>query len=74
MQSKELNDAILSYVRKGWSVIPLVGKKPPTGLMWTKYREDSATEKDVEQWFKKYGDQLTGGWLIDWVRRNGLRS
>lgn len=64
MAEKTLLETILEYVELGWSVVPLIGKQPPLGLQWGAYRQNKATKDDVQNWFKTYGDKLTGVGLI----------
>ena len=42
-------EAALDYARKGYSVIPLVGKI--AAFAWTRYQTERATYKQVAQWF-----------------------
>ena len=64
MAEKTLLETTLEYVELGWSVVPLIGKQPPPGLQWGAYRQNKATKDDVQNWFKTYGDKLTGVGLI----------
>lgn len=64
MENTTLLDSALEYVDKGWSIVPLIGKQPPPGFLWGKYRDEDATEADVRNWFNVYGDRLTGVGLI----------
>jgi hypothetical protein len=43
-----LVDAALAYVRRGWSVIPLSGKRP--AVRWKPFQHDPASEAQVLKW------------------------
>lgn len=52
MADSKVQEAALSYVKDGWSIVPLVGKQPPQGFLWSRLRDKSATKEEVESWFK----------------------
>src|SRR5262245_35684470 len=57
MKSKSFIDAAIDYRRKGYSVIPLHGKKPL--LDWKCYQERKATLEEIENWAIQY-TEMTG--------------
>ncbi len=50
--NQNLNKA-LEYAAKGWSVIPLFGKKPPKGFNWKPFQERIATVDEIRQWWEQ---------------------
>lgn len=45
------------YFDRGWSIIPLVGKRPPKNFGWKRLQIERATLDDVRRWFAP----LSGG-------------
>jgi len=50
--------AALEYARRGWSVIPLSGKKPL--IAWKDYQAKCAAEAQIEAWWQKYPSANVG--------------
>ena len=46
------------YLRRGWSVIPVNGKKPAHGLKWKPFSQRKPTEGELSSWFS--GNGVTG--------------
>ena len=40
------------YFDRGWSLIPLVGKQPPSGFGWKRFQSERATIDDIKCWFR----------------------
>ena len=40
------------YFDRGWSLIPLVGKQPPSGFGWKRFQSERATIDDIKRWFR----------------------
>lgn len=41
------------YRDRGWSVLPLLGKTPPTRFSWKRYQQEYPSAKDLRQWFSR---------------------
>lgn len=41
----------LEYYDRGWSIIPLVGKRPPNGFRWKEFQSQRAKLDDIKRWF-----------------------
>lgn len=39
------------YFDRGWSLIPLVGKRPPSRFGWKRFQTERATLDDIKSWF-----------------------
>jgi hypothetical protein len=50
-----LNHAI-DYLRRGWSVIPVVAGGKSSPIKWKEYQTRHATEDEIRAWFKKWPD------------------
>lgn len=61
-RNAKLLESALDYEASGWKLVPLNGKEPL--VKWANLREETATEKDIRNWFDTYGDKLTGVGLI----------
>ena len=46
-----LNEA-LEYARRGWCIIPVIAKKPPTGLRWKEFQTTRPTESVLRRLFE----------------------
>ncbi len=46
-------EAALSYLRRGWSVIPVGRGKRPL-IPWQEFQHRKATEAEIRGWFEKY--------------------
>ncbi len=44
------------YYDQGWSLIPLVGKRPAKGFCWKQFQSERATLDDIKRWFKSSQD------------------
>ena len=44
------------YYDRGWSLIPLVGKRPPRGFSWKQFQSKRATLDDIKSWFNASKD------------------
>jgi predicted lactoylglutathione lyase len=64
MISNSLLEAALKYESDGWSIVPLVGKRPPDSFGWGDLRDTKATESVIRGWFVTYADVITGIGLI----------
>ena len=49
-------DYALSYVQRGWSVIPVGGDKRPRIRSWKPYQERLPTEEEVREWYTHWPD------------------
>ncbi|MEZ6103871.1 MAG: bifunctional DNA primase/polymerase [Pirellulaceae bacterium] len=47
------------YFDRGWSIIPLVGKRPPKNFGWKRFQTERATLDDVKRWFTPSCDGFT---------------
>ena len=47
------------YFDRGWSIIPLVGKRPPKNFGWKRFQTERATLDDVRHWFDQSRDGFT---------------
>lgn len=47
------------YFDRGWSIIPLVGKRPPKNFGWKRFQTERATLDDVKRWFAPSSDGFT---------------
>lgn len=57
MKTKNTYSKALEYVERGWSVIPVgLDKKPK--IKWQEFQKRLPTEKEVESWFKKTGNNI----------------
>lgn len=54
-----LLDAALDYQRRGWSVIPLRGKKPII-KSWREFQETAATPEEIRAWWAAHPDASVG--------------
>ena len=54
----EMWPAALDYHRRGWTVIPTVGKKPPEKMPWKKYQTARPDEATLRRLFSRNG--ITG--------------
>lgn len=39
------------YFDRGWSLIPLVGKRPPRNFRWKPFQTERASLRDIRRWF-----------------------
>ena len=46
------------YFDRGWSIIPLVGKRPPNRFGWKPYQTERATLDEVKRWFSPSKDSF----------------
>lgn len=53
-----LLDAAIDYLQRGWSIIPVKGKKPAL-RSWKQYQQQRPTEDEVRRWFGA-GSSATG--------------
>lgn len=44
------------YLDRGWSLIPLVGKRPPKRFGWKRFQTERATLDDIKRWFSTSKD------------------
>ena len=47
------------YFDRGWSLIPLVGKRPPKRFGWKRFQTEQATLDDIKRWFSVSKDGFT---------------
>ena len=47
------------YCDRGWSTIPLIGKRPPKHFGWKRFQTERATLDDLRRWFDPSGDVFT---------------
>lgn len=69
----------LSYVRRGWSVIPVGGDKRPRIRSWKPYQTRLPTEDEIQEWYRQWPDagvaivtgKVSGLVVLDVDPRNG---
>ncbi len=60
MADTTIKAAALSYLHRGWSVIPIArGSKRPL-VKWDPYQRRQASETEIEQWFDQWPDANVG--------------
>lgn len=71
-------DATLSYLARGWSVIPVATDKKPL-IEWKRYQSVHPTEADIRQWFTTFPNaniavitgEISGIFVVDIDPRHG---
>ena len=41
----------IEYARRGWSIIPVVGKEPPKRMKWKEFQNTAPNERVLRQLF-----------------------
>lgn len=59
--NKEVHEAALDYIAKGFSIIPVAKNKKPLLSTWAEFQSRIATADEVEAWCKKYGASMQIG-------------
>lgn len=58
--NEQIKNFALSYIKKGFSIIPLKEDKKPLLPSWKKYQEVRATESELLEWLEKYPNMQIG--------------
>jgi hypothetical protein len=53
---KSVEEAALSYLGRGWSVIPVMPKAKRPAVPWKAYQEKPASEKTLHDWYRRSPD------------------
>lgn len=52
----ELLSAALSYVKQGFSVIPIQAREKRPLIPWEQYQDRTATDEEIKTWWAKWPD------------------
>ena len=53
-------EAALSYLRQGFSVIPIIAKDKKPLIAWEEYQNRRATEEEIKAWWARWPDANVG--------------
>ncbi len=60
MRMLKAEEAALSYLARGWSVVPIHARDKRPIIRWQEYQQRRASEHEVRRWFREWPDANVG--------------